>query len=51
MKALGKASLLTGAVLGSVGASAHQIFSMIPSPERVLDWLGFTAHWTQCALC
>jgi len=48
MKALGKASLLTGAVLGSVGASAHQIFSTIPGATDLGDLL-----WriTQCALC
>ena len=51
MKALGKGLLATGAVLGSVGASAHQIFSMIPTPAHILDWLGFSVQITQCALC
>lgn len=41
MKALGKASLVTGAVLGSVGASAHQISSMIPAG---LTWTN-AAEW------
>jgi len=47
MKALGKASLLTGAVIGSVGASAHQIFSTIPTATSLVE-LG--AHWMQCAI-
>ncbi|BEP55054.1 hypothetical protein GmRootV118_22980 [Variovorax sp. V118] len=49
MKALGKASLLTGAVLGSVGASAHQIFSTIqsvPSFTTAAEWLA--AIYTMC---
>lgn len=48
MKALGKASLLTGVALGSVGASAQQIFSMVPGATDLVSTL---AHWTQCALC
>jgi len=47
MKALGKASLATGAVLGSVGAAAHGIGSTILSYDLVHTIL----RWTQCALC
>jgi len=47
MKALGKASLLTGVALGSVGASAQQIFSMVPGATDLVSTL---THWTQCAL-
>jgi hypothetical protein len=43
MKVLGKALPAIGAALGSAGAAAHQIGSMIPS-----DLL---ARITQCALC
>jgi hypothetical protein len=46
MKALGKASLVTGAVLGSAGAMAHQIGSMIPP-----DLMHTLVRITQCALC
>ena len=48
MKVLGKASLVTGAVIGSAGASAHQIFSTVEAlrPLRQsIDWL------IQCILC
>jgi hypothetical protein len=48
MKALGKASLATGAVLGSVGASAHQIFSTIPAGSHVLEWIA--AIVTMCIM-
>ncbi|MDN6886482.1 hypothetical protein QMO14_23095 [Variovorax sp. CAN2819] len=48
MKALGKALLVTGAAIGSAGAAAHQIFSMVPGAT---DLVGMLAHWTQCALC
>ena len=47
MKALGKASLATGAVLGSAGAAAHQIFSTITTADLVHT----IAKITQCALC
>lgn len=47
MKALGKASLATGAVLGSAGAMAHQIFSTVSSGDLV----HFIVRTTQCALC
>ncbi len=39
MKVLGKASLLTGVALGSVGASAASIYSTIPAPSHALEWL------------
>lgn len=47
MKALGKASLATGAVLGSAGAMAHQIFGTIQA-TGLSEW----AHriYTQCAV-
>ena len=47
MKALGKASLATGAVLGSAGAMAHQIFSTVSSGDLV----HLIVRTTQCALC
>lgn len=48
MKALGKASLVTGAALASVGASAHQIFSTVPAATDVLHTVSV---WMQCVLC
>lgn len=47
MKVLGKASLATGAVLGSAGAMAHQIFGTIQA-TGLSEW----AHriYTQCAV-
>lgn len=48
MKALGKASLVTGAALASVGASAHQIFSTIPAAT---DLIHTASVWMQCILC
>lgn len=47
MKALGKASLATGAVLGSAGAMAHQIFSTVTGGDLVHTLVRIT----QCALC
>jgi len=44
MRALGKALLVTGGALGSVGASAHQIFSMIPGVDPAIQFI-------QCMLC
>lgn len=51
MKALGKASLVTGAVLGSVGASAHQIFSTVqsvPSFATAAEWI--VGIYTMCIM-
>ena len=47
MKVLGKSSLAIGAVLGSAGAAAHQIFSMAPIATAA-DALVKTI---QCVLC
>ena len=61
MKVLGKSSLAIGAVLGSAGASAHQIFSMVPAATTwttVAEWVaGIYAMYlkqnrrTQSGLC
>ena len=48
MRALGKASLVTGAVIASAGASAHQIFSTIPGASHAVDLM---RSFTQCVLC
>ena len=48
MKALGKPLLAIGAVLGSAGAAAHQIFSMVPTATHLGEQL---LRITQCALC
>lgn len=45
MKALGKASLATGAVLGSAGAAAHQIFSMVPGATDLVHHAGAITQW------
>ncbi|MBT2337465.1 hypothetical protein J7E49_26630 [Variovorax paradoxus] len=50
MRALGKASLATGAVLGSAGAMAHQIFSTIPGHDLIqsaLVWIGHNVHYVK----
>ncbi len=50
MKALGKASLVTGAVLGSAGALAQQIFSTVPGHDLVtsaLIWIGHNVHYVK----
>lgn len=53
MKALGKASLATGAVLGSAGAAAQAIGSMIPADlvHSITQCAFRIAAITQCALC
>ena len=45
LKVLGKWSLATGAVIGSAGASAHQIFSMVEGLPPVGQWM---AYFIQC---
>lgn len=47
MKVLGKSSIAIGAVLGSVGAVAHQISSMAP----IATAAELLIKITQCALC
>lgn len=47
MKVLGKSSLAIGAVLSSVGASAHQIFSMVPGHDLIASaaiWIAHNVH-------
>ncbi|WP_343590346.1 YdaS family helix-turn-helix protein [Paracidovorax wautersii] len=39
MRALGKALLVTGAGIGSAGASAAAIFSSIPTHTRAAEWV------------
>lgn len=41
MRALGKSLLVTGGVLGSAGASAAAIFSSIPAPSHMAEWMLF----------
>ncbi len=48
MKALGKASLATGAALASAGAAAHQIFSTVQTATGLGELL---SRITQCVLC
>lgn len=45
MKVLGKASLLTGAAIGSAGASAATIFSTIPASSSAV-WNAIAALYT-----
>ncbi|MGY8540411.1 helix-turn-helix domain-containing protein, partial [Paracidovorax citrulli] len=39
MKALGKALLVTGAAVGSAGASAAAIFGSMPAPTHLGEWV------------
>lgn len=39
MRALGKSLLVTGGVLGSAGANAAAIFSSIPTPSHMAEWM------------
>jgi len=61
MKALGKALLVTGAAIGSAGATAAAIYSTIPTTHSGLAWILTTVNTIcimsthvmlkKCAIC